>query len=103
MWILEEREENEGLLFYEKLHSFSEIIRAIMVFTMPGSAVGGWFLGSYLLSAGKGWGRVFGILIALVIHWAVFACLDIGPKQELSSLKEEMLGKTEGIIRLHVI
>jgi hypothetical protein len=102
MEILKEREEKEGLLFYEKQLTAWAIIGAIAFITMPASGVGGWFLGSYLHTVGKGWGRFFGILLALMMHFIFFANLDIRPKQHMSSLKEEMLRKTEAIISLHV-
>jgi len=36
------------------------------------------------------------------IHCVILCLIDVQPSQEISSLKEEMLRKTEDIIRPHV-
>src|ERR1700683_3879031 len=46
MRILKEREDKEGLLFYQRLRIFWRIIHITMILTLPASAFGGCLLGS---------------------------------------------------------
>ena len=103
MKILKEREEKEGLLFYDKLFNLSSMIYAVWLFTIPGSLTGGWFLGSYFMHFGSFVARFVGMLLGFTMH-IVLLCffVDVQPSQDISSLKEEMLRKTEDIICLHV-
>jgi hypothetical protein len=102
MQILKDREEKEGVLFYEKLSNLSAIIYQAWLFTIPGSLAGGWFLGSYFMHLGSFGARLVGMCFGFFIHCVLLCLIDVQPSQEISSLKEEMLRKTEDIIRPHV-
>jgi hypothetical protein len=102
MQILKEREETEGVLFYNKLFNLSTIINLVWLFTILGSLAGGWFLGSYFMHLGSFGARILGMLIGFSMHCVLLCLIDVQPSQGISSLKEEMLRKTEDIIHPHV-
>jgi hypothetical protein len=101
MCILKEREDKEGLLFYQKLHIFWRIIRITMILAIPGSAFGGYLLGSYITFVGEG--QVVGMGLGITLHGVVCAIILLawGPKA-IRNRKEELLRKTADIIRCHV-
>jgi len=103
MRLLMEREDKEGLLFYQRLRIFWRIIHITMVLTLPGSAFGGYLLGSYFTSVGQGEGQFLGIVVGIVLHGIVCAVILLtwGP-MAIRDRKEELLRKTTDIIRCHV-
>jgi hypothetical protein len=109
MHVLKEREDKEGLLFYQRLRIFWRIIHITMILTLPGSAFGGYLLGSYFTFVGEGdtfvgggEGQFLGIVVGIIFHVTICAIiLGWGP-MAIRDRKEELLRKTVDIIRCHV-
>jgi hypothetical protein len=101
MRVLKEREDKEGLLFYQRLHSFWRIIPITMILTLPGSAFGGYLLGFHFMSVGEG--QVVGVGLGILLHGIVCAVILLawGPIA-IRNRKEELLRKTADIIHCHV-
>jgi hypothetical protein len=98
MHVLKEREDKEGLLFYQRLRIFWRIIHITMILTLPASAYGGCLLGSdYFVGAG-----FLGIVVGIIFHGIVCSVILTWGPTAIRGRKEELLRKTTDIICCHV-
>jgi hypothetical protein len=102
MCVLKKREDNEGLLFYQRLHIFWRIIRIIMILALPASAYGGFLLACKYFSVLSGPGGFMGIIIGIVLYGIVCGVILTWAPSAIRGRKEELLRKTTDIIRCHV-
>ena len=103
MHVLKEREDKEGLLFYQRLRIFWRIIHITMILTLPASAYGGFLLGfHYFTSVGAGEGEFLGIVVGIIFHGIVCGVILTWGPTTIRGRKEELLRKTTDIIRCHV-
>jgi hypothetical protein len=103
MHVLKEREDKEGLVFYQRLRIFWRIIYITMILTLPASAYGGYLLGSdYFMSVAAGESGFLGIVVGIIFHGIVCGVILTWGPTAIRGRKEELLRKTTDIIRCHV-
>jgi uncharacterized protein YqgC (DUF456 family) len=104
MHVLKEREDKEGLVFYQRLRIFWRIIYITMILTLPASAYGGYLLGSnyFTSSVAAGEGGLLGIVVGIIFHVIVCGVILTWGPTAIRGRKEELLRKTTDIIRCHV-